>query len=130
MDDWETPKNSLIMLNVKTGKVDGFEFNPFKIEFQLTTYLLKQYGHTKEFMAHSVRFLNILSFQHNYEKRLLRSGLLRKGAEGIEIHKALLKSLCILPYSNRKVTKDGTIYRFSYTQVVEKANAFIKSNRW
>ncbi|MCD4779320.1 MAG: hypothetical protein K8S27_02055 [Candidatus Omnitrophica bacterium] len=87
---------------------------------QIAQYMKKKYDDDSFFKAHFIRYNNILRFLREYKGKLIHSGFLEDGAIPL-IKDQLLKCLCVMPFSELRLTDEGFMdYCFDLNEVILK----------
>ncbi|MEO0127657.1 MAG: hypothetical protein ABIL44_07905 [candidate division WOR-3 bacterium] len=121
-DDWDLKRRYFSIIN-SDGKMKRYYFNPFDIDYQVRLFFMRKYGNKRDkIKAHMFRYWAVAKFFREHMSKLKRMKLIRKTDAGYElISESLIESLCVLPFSEKRIINGIEDYAFSYEAVVKKA---------
>lgn len=120
-DDWELGKHGVFSTDESTGKVSGIRFNMFAMQNQIMFFLTERYPDSSTFRCHAFRFMQIQMFLDEHFDQLAKDEFIVRDEPECAVSEALLESLCILPYEERRRRMGQEELVFSYDKVIQKA---------
>lgn len=120
----EALKDEYLPLKIKLRRETGKKVDNFDTLVVLNEIFHERYPNHIEAMAHFFRYHSIFQFLHEYNKELIKEGLVGVENGNPSFEPELIDSLCILPYSmDDDKESESKGHAFSYEEVVARAKA-------